>query len=438
MSIDLKARLARLRGKIVQLERSRTVDFKPPARSLADRLQRLGATSPKHARGPKHSDQELARLLRGECIAEGVVQIEDTIPMSAHHGRIQFGDIHAVSLSTLIPARQILPAKQAASLRTMHADEPGSGISSDDSRAIDPPRDGLLFLDTETTGLAGGTGTVVFLLGLARIEGQVIRMRQYFLTAFKGEAAMLRDALDWMARASHLVTYNGKSFDVPLLSARYRLARAEHPLACMRHLDLLHATRTAFAKVWPDCRLQTAERNLFKLYRDDEVSGALIPEVWTSFMRAGDPSRLRAIAEHNQRDVLSLIALLVVLARAYCEPGYFDADTLSIARSHKRKRNDELARSHLEQGAASLLDDGWLELAALHRRARRWHEAVAIWEQLAEHGSLQAIERLAKYHEHVRRDRVAALAYASKLLAREPDSPAHIRRRTRLAAEAAL
>jgi uncharacterized protein YprB with RNaseH-like and TPR domain len=111
------------------------------------------------------------------------------------------------------------------------------------------------------------------MIGLARIEQDEIRLRQYFQTSFRAEAGMLAHALSWISSASHLVSFNGKCFDVPLLITRYRLARMENCLADLPHIDLPHPTRTAFAKNWPDCRLQTAEQYLFRFYRDHDLPG---------------------------------------------------------------------------------------------------------------------------------------------------------------------
>jgi hypothetical protein len=273
----------------------------------------------------------------------------------------------------------------------------------------EPEREGLLFIDAETTGLAGGTGTVAFVLGLARIEDDVVHVRQYFLTSFTAESAMLTQALAWIRDASHLVSFNGKSFDIPLLVTRYRLARIETTLSRLPHIDLLHRTRVAFRNNWPDCRLQTAEQYLLKLYRHDDMPGYLIPQLWADLLRRGETRGLRGIIEHNGADVLSLIALASMLGRAYAEPGQSDADPLGIARAHRRAGNDATALLHLRDHGETLVDDAQLELAGLHARSGQWEEAVPIWESLAARGVARAMERLAKYCEHRQRDFGAAL-----------------------------
>jgi uncharacterized protein len=261
-----------------------------PSVPLSQRLQRLISAQSDSAPVCAITPQELARLLGGELCAKGVILIEDAVPLSRWHGSITFGEITRVSLECL-------------------------------AGGTEPPREGLLFIDTETSGLTGGTGTVAFMIGLARIEHDEIRLRQYFMTSFSAEAEMLAHALAWIRSAKHLVSFNGKCFDVPLLASRYRLARMANPFD-HAHIDLLHPTRTAFAKSWPDCRLQTTEQYLFRFYRDDDLPGYLIPQIWGAYLRYGETRGVRGIVEHNGLDLLSLVALAAVLARVYAEPGY--------------------------------------------------------------------------------------------------------------------
>src|SRR5688572_29191404 len=248
---------------------------------------------------------------------------------------------------------------------------------------------------------------------------------------------MLAHALAWIRSAKHLVSFNGKCFDVPLLASRYRLARMANPFDEMTHVDLLHPTRTAFAKSWPDCRLQTAEQYLFKFYRDDDLPGYLIPQVWGAYLRYGETRGARGIVEHNRLDLLSLIALAAVLARVYAEPGFPHADPLAIARVHRRRGSEPAALLHLQDQMQALSEQALLELAWLYARSGRLEEAVAIWEALATRGVLQAIERLAKYFEHIERDYPTALSYAETLLSQETHSAAHRKRLNRVQARLA-
>src|SRR5690606_31598786 len=129
----------------------------------------------------------------------------------------------------------------------------------------------MVFLDTETTGLAGGTGTVAFLIGLGRVEAGHLVVRQFWLTSFAGERDLLAAAGDWVDGVDGMVTYNGRSFDLPLVATRCRLAGASDRFSGLRHLDLLGPTRRAFARRWEDCRLTTAERRLLRFERVDDL-----------------------------------------------------------------------------------------------------------------------------------------------------------------------
>jgi uncharacterized protein len=406
--MDLRDRLALIQAKRVEPATERggyAVYHKQTSVPLSARLQRLVSAQTDSPVSRAIDCQELAHLLGGEFCSDGVVLIEDALPLSQWHGSIAFSDISRVSLKFL-------------------------------AGGAEPPREGLLFIDTETTGLAGGTGTIAFMIGLARIEQDEIRLRQYFLTSFKAEAQMLAHAQRWINCATHLVSFNGKCFDVPLLASRYRLVRMAEPLTHLRHIDLLHPTRAAFAKNWPNCRLQTAEQYLFRFYRDDDLPGYLIPQVWAAYLRYGETRGVRGIVEHNRLDLLSLIALASVLARVYAEPGHQYADPLAIARAHRRRGSESVALLHLQEQMYALSERALLELAWLYARSSRLEEAVAIWERLALQGVVQAIERLAKHYEHRRRDYKMALIYSETLMAHDGENAAHQQRLTRVQTKA--
>lgn len=421
--MTLAERLALLKGK------HPTPDPEPAAKPQSSRipliplnvrLQRLSGGNGgsrnavvNRASRTKCGDAEVAKHLRGEVIAPGLIQIDQAIPLASRHGRIAFSALTGISLAAL-------------------------GMS-DDARL-----DGLLFLDTETTGLAGGTGTLPFMVCLARVQGDCLQLGQWVLTGFAGEAALLETISGWIEPAAHLVSYNGKSFDVPLLATRYRLARQTDPFtgnaagkstgagASKGHIDLLHLTRRAYGHGWEDCRLQTAEQRLLGFIREDDFPSHLIPQAWTDFVRGGRVEPLYAIAEHNQRDVLSLAALLAMVARTYTEPGHEAVNALKVAQVHAGRGDVQHAIDHLT-GAWGVLDEAaLLFLAKLHRHQRQDARAVAIWMHLRENSCARGVEALAKYHEHVTQELEAALELAEELLRLEPAVNIHIRRQARL------
>lgn len=372
--------------------------------STAERLERLLHASPRREAKTRASEAEVAEKLGGVVLDVGVVLVETWLPLDHLHGRVRLANLLEAPMEVL------------------------TGV------LVNPrPRpEELLFLDTETTGLAGGTGTLPFLLGLARLEDGGLRLRQYFLTGFKGEQTMLAHARDWLHAGIHLVSYNGKTFDVPLLLTRHRLRRLAWPLDNKPHLDLLHPTRAAFARRWPDCRLQTAEVELLGLHRADDLPGWLVPQVWSEFVRTGVLGEVPRILEHNRLDVISLAVLPAELCRVHTEPGYRDADAHALARRHLRSGQQNLALEHLQSSSASLDTAGLLELARIHRRQREWNSALSIWQPLAAQGVIEALLAVAKFHEHVARDYASACAACEQLVVRQPDEQAHRLRLSRI------
>jgi uncharacterized protein len=240
--------------------------------SPLDTLRRLLGVRPGGARPPRHFDRDLP----GNEIAPGVRLHEHLLPWPRTPG-------------------------------TLDLDTFGHGH-------VDPAR--LHFFDTETTGLAGGTGTRAFMLGLGAWHAGVFRVRQLTLTTLGGETAMLEQFAAWLAPGALLVSYNGRSYDAPLLATRYRLARRPSPLPELPHLDLLHPTRRRYRGVWENCRLATIERELLGIVRDDDLPGSEAPRAWREWLAGGSARDLRRVGEHNRQDLVSLAQLLLRLAAA--------------------------------------------------------------------------------------------------------------------------
>jgi hypothetical protein len=275
-----------------------------------------------------------------------------------------------------------------------------------------------LFLDTETTGLSGGTGTVAFLVGLAWREGEGLALAQYFLCDFDQEQALLWAVGQCISEAGVLVSYNGRSFDWPLLQTRLVLRRARWPSP--PHLDLLTLSRRIFRPRLPDCALQTIEQSVLDLHRADDLPGSLIPSRYFAWLRHGDPRALDPVFIHNQQDVLSMALLL---ARFEALLGGSDEmhplDRFGRARFLEARgfqveaigEYRQLWREH-QVGGALRATRGvlGLRLARLLRRQGRWEEARAVLEecwQTQTYPYPAAIE-LAKLLEHQARDPAAA------------------------------
>ena len=172
----------------------------------------------------------------------------------------------------------------------------------------------LLHFDTETTGLAGGTGTRAFMIGAADWQPGGLRLRQLTITTLTAEAAMLRHFAAWLGPDTVLVSYNGKCYDAPLLNTRYRLARLPSPLPGRPHLDLLHPSRRRWKGRWENCRLGTIERQVLGVVREDDLPGSEAPRAWLDYLRGGSARDLRRVADHNAQDLRSLAALCLHLS----------------------------------------------------------------------------------------------------------------------------
>lgn len=301
----------------------------------------------------------------------------------------------------------------------------------------------MLFVDTETTGLQGGAGTLPFLIGLGWYEGGAFCVEQLFLPRPGLEAPMLGRLTERLAAADLLVTYNGKCFDWPLLRARLVMNRLKAP-AAVAHLDLLHCARRVFRRRLPSTRLQDLERRVLDFHRVGDIDGADIPQVYFDYLRAGPSPALTRVLEHNVHDIVSMAAVLGELARRVAAPAPDDAaeDTLALAEVHLRAgraRDAEalaLAAARRAEATTTALD-AWCLAARLAHRRRDWPAAA---ERLGIALALPRLTRadakalhlaLARVFEHHLKDGARALQHAQRSAGAE-DEAAHARRLARL------
>jgi hypothetical protein len=376
-----------------------------PEPGLAERLRRARPGGAPRTEGLAPDESALAAALGAERLAPGVLRLERWLPVRTRHGRALLGPC-------VEPLWLPLPPNCLA-----QSDPP-------------PP---WLALDTETSGLAGGTGTWAFLTGLLKPTEDGWRLCQLLLTRLDAEPAYLALVADELTQPARLLTYNGRSFDAPLLSTRFRLAAQPDPIAALPHLDLLAPMRRAFASRWPDCRLATAESRLLGVTRRDDLPGSAAPLAWLGWLRGGPIAPLAAVLRHNRDDLLSLAALLPALDRAYLDPAAQGADPRAVAAAQLAADRLNLALAILERARPDLDSAGLLDLARLHRRAADWPNALAIWEPLAAAGDPDARESLARWHEHRSGDLAQALRHACAL----PPGEARERRRARIEAKLA-
>lgn len=289
----------------------------------------------------------------------------------------------------------------------------------------------LCFFDLETTGLAGGAGTQAFLVGTAVIEDGGIRVRQFLLPGFQHERALLAMVAEWSANTGTLVTFNGRSFDVPLIETRYLLHRLSFPLGELPHLDMLHPARSLWKQrptiAGPalddeSCKLSVLERHLAGYHRVGDVPGFEIPSRYFRFVRTGDAHGLEAVLEHNRIDLISLalvtaraIKLITQGPRAAQHP----REALGLGRLYERSGAADNAESAFMQAASlaacvgrepDVRGEALRRLALCRRRAGRLADAAAAWQEIVSLPGCpsmlrrEAREALAIHHEHRSRD----------------------------------
>jgi hypothetical protein len=277
------------------------------------------------------------------------------------------------------------------------------------------------FLDTETTGLSGGTGTAAFLIGVGWVEGDAFRVRQYFMRDYNEEPALLEALARDLAGFERLVTFNGRQFDVPLLETRYRLDRGRFPLAGALHLDLLHPARRLWKLRLDSCRLQALESELLGVRRIGDVPGDEIPDIYFRYIRGRDAGALGRVLDHNFVDVVSLAALTARAVRWIADGEPTDPrDAFSLGRVLERAQLHERAeheyRRTLAMDAGELRVPALLSLGRFAKRRHRHGEALPLWREAAAAGECAAFRELAIHFERRRREPRAALEVVDEAL----------------------
>jgi uncharacterized protein YprB with RNaseH-like and TPR domain len=342
--------------------------------------------------------------------ADGISHVEcgDSIAnrLGGQERRNQFGEYIAISRWCPEPD----PAEiNAAALRLLWPDAP--------DLVADPEQ--WLFLDTETTGLAGGTGTYAFLVGLAWWDAGGIQVEQFFMRELDDEWPVLSALADRLEQRPVLVTFNGKSFDWPLLETRYRMTRTITPPQPRGHLDFLHPSRAIWGLRLRSVRLAELERQVLGWDRGEDVVSNLIPQIYLEFLRGGPPELLLPVLRHNQLDLRGLATLSCRLLSLVADPESRAQNALDVyrmSRIYERRGELKRARSLYECSLTSCLPaetdraarisvarlakhDGDYMLALDH-----WQKAVGISRE-----GLHAYEQLAIYYEHRARQPQRAL-----------------------------
>ncbi len=299
-----------------------------------------------------------------------------------------------------------------------------------DTRVQEMSPESFAFLDTETSGVSGGTGTYAFLVGAGRFEGsgpgRIFRLLQFFMRDPGEEAALLEALADFLAPCAALVTYNGKAFDAPLLKTRYTLHDIPVPFEGYAHVDLLHLARRLWRDRLPSRTLKYIEESVLGAPRtSEEVPGFEIPWLYFDYLRSGDATPLKGVFYHNAMDIVALAALFSHTATMLHDP--FDEriqhglDVIALAKLYEDLNRWDTAARLYERGLEMHLQesDFWKavhRLSVLQKRRGDLEQAVHWWEQAAEQGHIYAHIELAKYYEHHQRAYPQALEWVRRAL----------------------
>lgn len=358
-------------------------------RRRLERLERRGVRPRSPAKRPRAGQPEATGLPAGEEVetALGVAyRLESRFPLSHQHGQ--------TALRDLLDFEPALAAEVAG-----------------DRKLRSTPLGSLAFVDLETTGLAGGTGTLGFLVGIGTFQPAGFRLRQYFLRDPNEEPAMLRSLKLELEQMEGIVSFNGRVFDLPLLEARSTIALRERwRLNEWPHFDLLYPARRLWRRSFADCRLGTLEQHVLQFTRaEQDVPGELIPGMYLEYLRTGDASDMRRVIYHNSVDILSLVGLASGVLDRYRRPdpaALSGEEALAVARWHQASGRTSSAEAAYR---AAVAGGGKVELRAeaLRRytghlkRAGQFKQALAAWRswhKLAPDDPTPCLE-LAKYFE---------------------------------------
>ncbi len=298
------------------------------------------------------------------------------------------------------------------------------------------------FLDTETTGLSGGAGTMAFVVGLGFFVEEGFRLHQYFLRDPGDEPAMVETLAEQLKEFEALVSFNGRAFDVPILENRFILARIPPPTTGMPHLDLLQPARRLYRYHLSSCALTSLEREVLGVPRDQaDVPGGVIPILYRDYLSTGDAREMKRVLYHNAVDILSLVTLAVRLCRIFADPwteaksGEFYGLGRWYANEGRVADVERAYRSAIRSALApNLRAKALRDLAYLLKRAERHTEAFACWQQLALEATddILAHVELAKYLEWHVGDFSLAARWTRAALAQVKSWPAGLRREAAL------
>jgi uncharacterized protein YprB with RNaseH-like and TPR domain len=304
-------------------------------------------------------------------------------------------------------------------------------LSGNEITGVHPER--WAFLDTETTGLAGGSGTYAFLIGVGRITRTGFVVRQFFMREFAEERSQLAALDAHLKEFDVLITYNGKSYDQPLLETRYRMTRGRPPFARMRHLDLLHGARRLWKLRMESCRLTHLEHQILGVCREGDLPGHLIPFVYFEYLREKEATKLVPIFHHNAIDILTLACLTAIVPAAFRSTDCASLERVGVRRGEElagiarwlmNAGEVEQALDVMKRAVDAGLPDRLLfralwDISSLEKKLGQLAGSLRLLKELASCRNefrICALEELAKYYERKEPNLPLALEFAERAL----------------------
>ncbi len=288
---------------------------------------------------------------------------------------------------------------------------------------FNPSPEQFIFADTETTGISGGAGAMAFLIGVGFWRNHSFEIRQYFCPDFDYEASMLSEFHSLIGDFKYLVTYNGKSFDIPLIQNRSILNRIESTTGKVIHLDMLHPARQLYRIIHRDCSLTSLEKAILKFRRTNDIPGGMIPQAYFDFLHSRNPAVMKLVLSHNRFDILSLAGLFFhSCSSQVCRQESVES-SFSLGRLYLKRKDDASARSYFQkvtdcESKSESYFDSCLHLGKILKRNAEWEEAYNIYIRALNQGGdpvLFAIEA-AKIAEHRMKDYKLALELTEQSL----------------------
>jgi len=384
----------------------------------------------------------LSDKLKSLGVKTGIPPLSKPKPDSASIDSVVAGSFLPTPRGDVFATEQTYPQHYIYGASPLLSSFPLSLISqwADDPLIKKLPLSKFAFLDTETSGLSGGTGTYAFLVGVARFIGDQFVLKQFFMRDPAEEPALLEGIGKFLAPCESLVTFNGKAFDAPLLSTRYRLHQIPIPYKDYSHLDLLPLARRLWRDRLESRALKYLEEHVLGLKRSsEEVPGYEIPWLYFDYLRTGDARPLAGVFYHNAMDVVAMAALLAHMNDMLESP--FDGkvehglDFIALGKLFEDLDHWDEAARLFERGLESQLNESDFgvavkRLSILQKKRGDMGEAIRLWESAAERGHLYAFIELAKHYEHKERDVKSALKWtkSARKHAEKVDMPAYARK----------